>query len=237
MKRWLLLAVIFAGITSCYKDESADVLYPYFFTSPCKDSDPAAYDAYSGSCLAVRFYDDFSDNSNEWNLVTNDRYAFTISGGALKCSTDVEEDTTWVARQTIEGLSELKNFQIDLIFRIGNFSPNTKSFHSRLLWGANEEGSLERYHSFWFSPENDFEFFEKTETIRNTFFSGDLVSGSFTAGFQHVTIRKVDGAYFFFLNKNLVHSGPAPSLHGDRIHVGGAPGQTLEVDEIAVYAL
>lgn len=231
-----ILVLISITIMSCGENTNESLLAPYLFDLGCSDVTPIIIDGIPDECTLQLFYDNFTNNTNNWNVGSDTDYLHEIDNAMMRLKTNENSESTWGNSQEIVGLDQLESFDISLKFRIANTISGFDSRNNVILWGADNE--LENYYEFRFNNTGQFVI---TETTANNFLVlvDDIVSTpSFgSSGFSSLDVRLYKGIFYVFLNRELIHTFQNPGLFGDRIFIGAGSGNEIWIDEMVVKAI
>jgi len=175
---------------------------------------------------SIAFFDEFEDNHNNWNLY------------ALNVRMNIEDDLYCESR-TPHPVSKFQsvpfnqngNYEIELRMR---FVRGNDFNATGLTFGRDYKGSA---FNFFFVPQGKFKIFMEDRSGRGrgydlqTSESSPLVSRYAT---NTMTVRKVNGDWYFFINQELVAQKPAQELFGDQVGFTIGGHMSIEVDYLKV---
>ena len=234
--RLLFPLAALAVFVSCGKDDFDDKITPYFFDRDCEVSSPDALDGFSEGCYIPLFLDDFSDNSNEWNLKNQFEYVHEITGGHLTLSTHENQTNIWGMSKEVPGFSQFGDWEFSVLFRIVSVSNGSEAETNLILWGSDED--LDNYQAFSFNADKEFEAYQVSNSTYVSHRTGTLSGGSFVSNsYIRFTARNYQDTAYFFLDDILFHQMPKQPLFGDRIFLGAGSGNEVWMDEVGVWGL
>jgi uncharacterized repeat protein (TIGR01451 family) len=190
---------------------------------------PEVYDSYPIEKKVPLFTEEFTDNKNSWYLGIKENVWFqNLQDGTLffQSYEDVpKEDYKEVV------IDQSKDFEIELKIRLDKGIQNK---FMGLQWG--KSAAEVKQYDFFFNGQGQY-------TI-------DKFTGSFTDfvpttatklinnyTYNTLTVRKVGTKYYFFLNKQLIHSMPFEPFFGNGIGFQVAERSSVQIDYLKVWQL
>ncbi len=190
---------------------------------------PEAYDSYTSDKRTVLFYEEFTDNKNNWFLGIKENVWFqNLQDGSLffQSFEDVpKEDFKEVY------IDQDKDFEIELKIRLDKGIQNK---FNGLQWG--KQASESRQFDFFFNGQGQYTIDKFTGTFTDFV---PVTSTSLINNYTYnlLTVRKVGASYYFFLNKQLVHSMPFEPLFGNGVGFQVAEKSAVQIDYLMVWQL
>jgi hypothetical protein len=172
----------------------------------------------------VMFFDEFDDNSNGWNLES--RYAeMRISEGDFYCES--KTDRPYVKRRFVP-INQSGNYEIEISLR---YVKGRGKEPLGLTFGRDVSGNE---FNFYFSTDGKYRI-SKTESQREQ----DIVSWKkssllSTYSFNTLTVRKIEGNWLFFINREQVYKKRAELLFGYDIGFTVGGKMASEVDYLKI---
>ncbi len=184
------------------------------------------------SIHSVVFFDDFTNNTNNWTVADNKNensridsgfYYLTAVGHAYGEAQEVKIDTR-------------KDFQIETRIKILSGNPEHKNYYSMLFWGR------ESMNSYYFTFSKDG--FASIEVCDSKNQSGcTTVDHSLQKttlnpdNFNIYMIRKKGNTYSFFINDTQFYQMPFAPFFGNLIGIGAGRKVSLVIDYLKVIYL
>jgi hypothetical protein len=195
--------------------------------------DPTHYGDVTPQDKTVIFFDDFSDNKNNWRIRYDRKRRTTIKNGYYY----IESFSSMPKTETkIINFDENKNFEIET--RIKFVKGNEKKANY-LNWGRASSKSSNCY-KYGFSASNSYridQYRGKDKGSFSTYINKTNPSLVNDKEYNKFTIRKFDSTYYFFLNEKCVHSMPFVSFFGHKIGFSVASNSVIHVDYLSISYL
>ncbi len=192
-------------------------------------SSPDNYSAYGSDKRAVLFNEDFTDNKNNWYLGIRENVWFqNLQDGTLffQSFEDVpKEDFMEVF------IDQNKDFEIELKIRLDKGIQNK---FNGMQWG--KSASDGKQFDFFFNGQGQYTIDKFTGTFTDFVpVTATKLINNYT--YNTLTVRKVGGKYYFFLNNQLVHSMPFEPFFGNGIGFQVAERSSVQIDYLKVWQL
>jgi len=185
-----------------------------------------AYDDILPGSKTLEFEEDFDDNDYGWNTGTSDNTKRSITNGAYKLQVIIP-DNYYVGNELV--IDDARDFELEMDVSI------TGTGFAGVLWGGEA-------------------IMDANPTFHTIFFDDDVISiGTLEDGtessyvyelfeqgvYSTVTIRRIGGAYLYYVDGVGIDNMEFPGLNGDEfgISFGGAAGVTVHCDNIRLFYL
>ncbi len=186
---------------------------------------PDSYDGVPRSSKQRIFLDNFDDNRYFW-IKDSSPSTHRIDDGFLYFSN--EYDFTYTDGKPI-AFDGNKNFEIESIIKF--ISGDVEAFNG-ILWGQLVFGKkyFFTYSSMGYYTITREDGFEKTEVIKPV--KSSIINKT---GSNDIVVRKYNDKYYFFINKNLVHTMDYEGLPGQYIGFKVAPNSLIRINFIRLW--
>ncbi len=199
-------------------------------STPSYSSGGGQYNTYSGVSKNAIFIDDFVDNRKNWTTGSNSNRDVSIRNGNYFLS-HKRHQGEWQMEKSISGIDFSRdNFQvetkIDLLATAKTEELNGMCIGNgskRLLFGKNRKSKYKIAIS-----DNGY-----IRTIKDWTFSNGVDSYGKTI----LTIRKVNGTYYFFANKVFVYSTSNINISGNKVGFNVTTNTEAEYDFMYVHKI
>ncbi len=190
------------------------------------------YSDYSASDRETVFTDNFSSNVNDWPTGVNEKHNVRFEKGSYivqDLQTGGGSTRSW---KKFDELDPALNFEIEVRMRIVS-SPDPTDGHA-IFWGADSE--TEEKYRFFLTKKGSYSIDLYDGAGFRDFLSWTPTSADMNK-FNKITVRKVDGTYYFFLNEELVHEMPYEPFRGSVFGFHCGTGATLAFDDLKISYL
>ena len=190
---------------------------------------PEVYDAYPADKRVTLFAEEFTDNKNSWYLGIKENVWFqNLQDGTLffQSYEDVaKEDFKEVV------IDQSKDFEIELKIRLDKGIQNK---FNGLQWGKSiAEG---KQFDFFFNGQGQYTIDKFTGTFTDFVpVTPTQLINNYT--YNTLTVRKVGAKYYFFINKQLVHSMPFEPFFGNGVGFQVAERSSVQIEYLKVWQL
>ncbi len=196
---------------------------------PTATSYPSIVARTDTSSPEIIFFEDFTDNTNNWTVATTKKVSSRIDGGfyyltalghAYGEAHEVKIDTR-------------KDFQIETRIKIISGNSEHKNYYSMLFWGR------EAMNSYYFTfakdgfasvevcyGKNQNDCITKNRSLQKTNLNPD--------DFNVYMIRKTGNTYSFFINGTQFYAMPFAPFFGNLIGFGAGRKVTLAIDYLKI---
>lgn len=209
------------------------LLYSTLVNAQNPAQDYEDYKAISNDAKTVSFFDDFTDNANQWDLTVESNYSVhKIENEVYYLQSKDNESYDTYGRYNTQRLAinDSANFEIEVSIKLasgGDFA------EYGLLWGR----SLCCEHNFNVSADGMFSVGEFkfgwqyliSPTYSKLIYRRDV--------YNRLTVRKVGKDMHFFVNKLLMASMPARPFFGDKFGFWVSNGAAIKVDYFRINYL
>ncbi|WP_020532904.1 TIR domain-containing protein [Flexithrix dorotheae] len=172
------------------------------------------------------YEDFFVDNRNSW-WKGDENYLGRVENGYYHFESMIDKGA-WSAPEI--DLDESRDFEIEMKIK---YLKGKKNNSLDLVWGKSDD---EKY-TFGFSANGYYVirgFLEEEWQDFKEWTKSDIVSGN---EYNKLTVRKIGGNYYFFLNETYVHSMPFKALPGKRTGANVLANTAMAVDDFKVSYL
>ncbi len=186
----------------------------------------------TGSSSSVIFFDDFTNNTNNWTIADNKNVSSKMEGGIYYLTATGHP---YGEAQDIK-IDTRKNFQIEARIKIVSGNTEHKNYYSMLFWGR--EAMNGYYYTFagdgfasvqLCTGKNQNSCLTKKGSYQKTMLSPD--------DFNVYTIRKTGNSYEFLINDDLLYSMPFTPFYGNLLGFGAGRKVSLAIDYLKVVYL
>jgi hypothetical protein len=205
-------------------------LVAFFATSHCLAQSGSGYESVTtaqqdSSLRNVIFFDDFTNNKNNWTVGVNKNVSARIDGGFYYLTA---QGHAYGEAQEVK-IDSRKDFEIEARIKIVSGNAEHKNHYSMLFWGREAMSG----HYFTFAKDG----FVSVQIC-----DGKNQSDCTTRGgsFQHFVndpgafnvymIRKIGGNYSFYVNGRQFYAMPFTPFFGNLIGFGAGRKVTLAID-------
>ncbi len=190
------------------------------------------YHEIASSQKTLIFSDDFADNKNDWPVGTfgDGHRVGKIENGYYHWESTPQNDQAGTSHITID-VDQSKDFEIESKIR---FVKGKQSSLNALLWGLKKKPYADYAFGFNGNQEFDISKYQKEYTKFVQWRSSTYLNRD---GYNKLTIRKLKGTFYFFINEYLVHSMPFAPFFGDRFGFQAAEKTVINVDYLKVAYL
>lgn len=176
------------------------------------ETDASSYNAYTSSKRNDFFYDGFDNNNKNWWVGNDNNNWAKIENGYLYWESKTSNSR--YLPYNLPDLDEYKDFEIELQVKFVTGSGHDNGYGLR--WGKPRDDwksyvfhiTSTGYYRIYKSQDYPEDFVPWTKS--------SLVSAY---GYNTLTLRKVGRTFYFFINKQLVHSMPYQSFMGDQLAI------------------
>lgn len=191
------------------------------------------YKAISNDAKTISFFDDFTDNANQWDLTVESNYSVhKIENEVYYLQSKDDESYDTYGRYNTQRLAinDSANFEIEASIKLtsgGDFA------EYGLLWGR----SLCCEHNFNLSADGMFsvgEFRFGWQHLVSPTYSKHIYRRD---GYNRLSVWKIGKDMYFFINKNLVATMPARPFFGDKFGFWVSNGAAIKVDYFRINYL
>lgn len=185
------------------------------------------YDAIPNDTKTIVFQDSFDDNRQNWDLKSVLSANQSIEGGNFRFETLSPQHGDVAVRNIY--LLQQKNYEIETKVRL---EKGDSEDGNGLVWG-----SAINYEKFTFGIRRDGYSINQNATSvceRIPWMPSELVN---IGDYNLLTVRKVNGMCYFFLNQHLVHSMPFNYFLVNNIGFMAAPNSIVSADYLKVAYL
>jgi hypothetical protein len=222
-------------LSACGGEENPEPVASLFF--PCYNEaedgpiDPARYDGWPDGCRLFLIDEDFSDNSADWLEDNDSRRRYDVTQGVYRMLS--KENTNWYYARNYPSLEGVEDFEIEVELRFIDGDPEATS---SITWGG--EGILDNLWRFGVARGG----YMKISRIVDNSTVSELVPYSPISVVNMnspnvLTIRRVSGTHYFFINQSLVAELDNISLVGTEIGFNVASNSEITWDNLKVIAL
>lgn len=186
------------------------------------------YYDYNSSQKKNIFQDDFYNNSNKWSETNTTNTNHKMYSGYYKMES--KSSSAYISTKSIY-FNETKDFEIEARIKVAS---GVKTSGSGIIWGKENDGN--NSFKFYYNPNGSYKIARYTGNyiaLKNWTKLNSIGGYSYNT----LTIRKVGDYYYFFINKELVHSTPFQSFYGNKLGFQVAKQTKLHVDYIKVSYL
>lgn len=194
-----------------------------------------SYKDYSLSQMKIIFFDEFSDNRNNWyEGYWRDEVHYKFNNGYIYLESLSENiGKLETLKKNLIFINENLDFQIETRIRFvkgKGYSP------VGLCWGRKDKNYA---YYFYFDPVKyiGYSIFMKKDgkhyKLKN-WTKSDLLK---MHSYNKLTVRKVKDIYYFFFNESLVHTMPFRAFFGQKIGFPVPPNSVIHVDYLLVSYL
>lgn len=233
--KYVALLLIIALLSACNGEENPDPVVNLFF--PCYDEstdgpiEENRYDGWPEKCRTLLFSEDFSDNSADWLEDNDSRRRYAVGQGIYSMAS--KENTNWYYARTYQSLEGVENFQIEVELDFINGDPTATS---SLTWGG--EGVLDNLWRFGIARGG---LMKISRIVDNSTVSEPVPETTTNAvnpnGGNLLTVRRVSGIHYFFINQTLVAELDNLPLAGTEVGFNVAANSEIHWDNLHIYAL
>jgi hypothetical protein len=171
--------------------------------------------------------DDFSSNINNWKLEDSDRRLIKIENGQLIIKTTANHNA-WVNLEVM--IDQKKDFMISTNL---TQTSGVKNSGFGLVFGGLDG---ENYYYFSISSSN---FFHVSKVEKNVIVpikawtKSDSINGIGIS--NKLQIKRIKGNFYFYINDNLVFSGPSMTFFGSKYgFINYSPEKEIKVDDFII---
>jgi hypothetical protein len=212
-----LFLIALIGFLNVYQAKSQSVVIPEI------------YDAYPSDKRVALFTEEFTDNKNYWYLGIKENVWFqNLQEGTLffQSFEDVpKEDYKEVF------IDQSKDFEIELKIRLDKGIQNK---FNGLQWG--KLASEGKQFDFFFNGQGQYTIDKFTGAFTDFVpVTPTKLINNYT--YNTLTVRKAGAKYYFFLNKQLVHSMPFEPMFGNGVGFQVAERSSVQIDYLKVWQL
>lgn len=182
----------------------------------------SGYDDYQATDKVFKYREDFSTASSQWESGTEGRSEAEIRGGALVFKS--LNDRAQAKYISVEEIDWSGDWELEIGVRWVNGKENSSV---DFIWDRTP-GQTRKYH-FGFTAARKYNISEYNQGYQQIvgFTKADFV---YRTTRNRMTVRHVDGQYYFFVNERFVKRSPAKTITGDNIGFMVPPGSMIEVD-------
>ncbi|MFT5914668.1 MAG: hypothetical protein ACI81T_001161 [Bacteroidia bacterium] len=182
------------------------------------------YSDYSYSQRDNLFYDSFNDNYNNWSTANG-----YMSGGVYKWTAP---STGTASALKLLHVDTSKDFEIEGKFKYVSGGKTTRL--NSLIWGCESSG---KKNYFGFTPDGSFRVSKYENGDYSAYQDWTKSTAISKYDWNKMTIRKVSGMMYFFINGTKVHSMSFKPFFGDYMGFQASTSATLHIDYIRVSYL
>lgn len=193
------------------------------------DYEPKNYNSVPDVQKNPLFIEDFSTNHNNWYLGIKEEVWFENLSDSVLVFQSYQEEPKEDYKEVI--INQQGDFEIELRIRLDKGRQN--EFYG-LQWGKSD--SQGKQFDFFVNGQGQFtidkftgEFFDFVQVTPSSLINN--------YSYNTLTIRKVAGQYYFFINQQLVHQMPFEPFFGNEIGFQVAPMSAVQIDYLHVYQL
>lgn len=180
-------------------------------------SDYYDYNTYTKSLI---FFDDFDNNNSGWEI--NSRQQI-IDGEYFVSESNYFPDISTI------NIDQSKDFEIETCFRINIES----SYNCKIIWGQSD---INHFYSFGYNSENEY-YFCKYNIGETCYYLKEHSKHIIQNDYNKLTIRKVDGIYYLFINEVFLKDIKAEDFFGQNISFCAATRTSINVKYIKISYL
>lgn len=186
----------------------------------------------TGRSSSVIFFDDFTNNTNNWTIADNKIVSSKMEGGIYYLTATGH---AYGEAQELK-IDTRKNFQIEARIKIVSGNTEHKDYYSMLFWGR------EAMNGYYFTfagdgfasvqqctGKNQNSCLTKKGSYQKTMLAPD--------DFNVYTIRKTGNLYEFLINDDLLYSMPFTPFYGNLLGFGAGRKVSLAIDYLKVVYL
>ncbi len=180
----------------------------------------------------IIFYDDFSNNRNNWTIANNKNVKASMDSGFYYLTA---VGHAYGEAQEVK-INSRRDFEIETRIKILSGNPEHKNYYSMIFWGR------EAMQSYYFTFARDG--FASVELCNGKNQSScKAEKGSFQKtkllpeDFNVYKIRKVGDTYYFLINDMQIYSMPFQPFFGNLIGFGAGRKVSLAIDYFKVSYL
>ena len=214
MKKYSIISILFILIASQLITQKVTAQSNY-------------YD-YSASQKTDIFVDHFNDNWHVWPYIRDgDTWTGKIENGTMLWES---KGTSSISQEKVIPINENLDFEIETSIRYLR-GQDTQS--NSLDWGRNDDG---HYYSFGFSGNGQYLIcdYDGEWSYDVPWTPSDLVNKT---SYNKLTVRKVGGSYYYFLNERLVGTSSFRPFWGQKMGFSISAGIAIQVDFLRVSYL
>lgn len=192
------------------------ILVPLFSHSQSR------YNDYSSAEKTFKYREDFNSSSGSWEADVQGKSEAYVRSGALVYKSI--NDKAQAKYKSISGMDWSGDWEIEIGVRWINGKENSSI---DLIWDRTA-GESRKYH-FGFTAARKYNISEYNEGYQQIvgFTKADYVYKNTR---NRLTVRHVNGYYYFFVNERFVKTYPSKTITGDYIGFMVPPSSTIEVD-------
>ncbi|HKK62064.1 MAG TPA: hypothetical protein VJ951_05865 [Bacteroidales bacterium] len=214
-------------LLGCQDEVSPGPIEELFFEAADSSFLYSDYDFLSESDFQTVFFDEFSDNENNWSQVDDGDYVVEIANGSLRMESETE--SLYYIWQDFVGLRS-SDFQIEMNFQFPNNS--SRQFFA-FNWGG--FGGWDNILGFRIYADGHYALKQKI----NDEWVDNIIDKSPTEFIQNNTfnsicIRIIGDRHYFFINEEFVFSAKNLLLRGDEFGPSIGSNSRCEFDNLKV---
>ncbi|MEM7371480.1 MAG: hypothetical protein AAF587_22900 [Bacteroidota bacterium] len=181
------------------------------------------YGSISSANKEPLFLEEFDNNQNGWNLGNSNQNATRIEDGSFFFQSKIQEGAFYTANEVI--MDKSRNFEIETSIKIAS-GDNSVMFQ----WAGSVVDELS---FFGFVPDSAF----FLGTRKSGLSISDTVDEFRPDDFNKLTIRRIDGFYYLYVNEAFFDIMEYESFAGNLVSYVVGPMTSMQVDYLRVHYL
>lgn len=210
--------------------DGSNILNLWYNDIPVSGIDPYNYYGVPGNMYENYLIDDFSTNDLSWYEVNDGTFKATVQNGVYELANN-STDQSWFVWSAYYGPDEARNFEIEISALIPT-SLSADDYGAGLFWGKSETDW--QYDYFMFSPLGYYTCGIYNNGTYNAWIDWQQSLINVTPGTNVLTVRKIAGNYYFYVNQTYVGERPAPALFGNLFGFSTGPQETFQIDYVNI---
>jgi len=208
----------------------SNILNHWYNDIPVSGIDPYNYIGIPANRYQNYLVDDFSTNDYGWYLVDDGTFKSVVQNGKYELSNGTT-DQTWFVWSSYYGPEQSTDFEMEFSASIQAYN-GADDYGAGFFWGKSETDW--QYYYYLFSPFGYYTTGIYNNSAYNAWIDWQNISVNPAPGSNLLTLRKIAGNYYFYVNQVYVGQRTSPAFFGDLFGFSVGPQQTLQIDFINI---